>query len=160
MPAKPLNQEQLEDAARLRTLFLEWQKARKKNKEPYAQEAVIDILQFGQSALSQYLNGGIPLNIETAFKFSEMFGQPISAFSPSLAEEATDKAARYARAAYPRAEGVESSILDLTCETSEEVGLLAAYRLAGKIGDIRARESYDSITDEFLGRVAAKRNES
>lgn len=160
MPAKPLNPEQLEDAARLKVLFLDWQKARKKNKEPHAQDAITEILQFGQSALSQYLNGGIPLNIETAFKFSEMFEQPISVFSPSLAEEATDKAVRYARAAYPRTEGAESSILDLACETSEEVGLLAAYRLAGKLGDIRARESYDAVTDEFLGRVAAKRKKT
>jgi transcriptional regulator with XRE-family HTH domain len=159
MPAKPLNQEQLEDAARLLALFLEWQKARKKNKEPYTQDAVTDILEFGQSALSQYLNGGIPLNVEAAFKFSEMLERPISAFSPSLAEEATDKAARYARAAYPRTERVGVSIPDLACETTDEIGLLTAYRLAKKLNDLAILGSYDGITEELLRRLAAERKQ-
>jgi transcriptional regulator with XRE-family HTH domain len=153
MPAKPLTPEELADAARLRELFLDWQQDQKRDGKPYSQEAVVSILEFTQSAISQYLNGGIPLNVEAAYKFAGMLGKPISAFSQSWAEVA----AKYGAAAFGPATQQAKDELSLACETSEEIGLLAAYRLAGKQGYAATREAYDSITDEFLIRVAAER---
>lgn len=154
MPAKPLTPEELADAARLKSLFHAWQKTRKDKGEPASQEAVSEILDFGQSAISQYLNGGIPLNVDAAFRFAEMLGQPISAFSPTLA----DQAAKYAAAAYGQVATHQlGGALDLSCETREEVAVLAAYRLASNRGDSSARRAYDALTAEFLARVAAER---
>ena len=53
MPALPLSDEQLADAARLKTLFQEWQRSRKENNLPHSQEAAAAALGFGQSALTQ-----------------------------------------------------------------------------------------------------------
>jgi transcriptional regulator with XRE-family HTH domain len=152
MPAKPLTPEELADAARLKILFQAWQKSRKDKGEPASQEAAIEILQFGQSAVSQYLNGGIPLNVDAAYRFAEMLGRPIASFSPTLAE----RAARYSAAAFAPIIS-HPTMPDLACETSEEIGLLTTYRLAKKVNDLTILNAYDAISEEFLGRLAAER---
>lgn len=93
MPALPLNQFELAEAAQLKQLFIEWQQARRSQGLPASQEAAANHLEFGQSALNQYLNGKIPLNIDVAIKFSKLLGVPISAFSSTLASHADDFAA-------------------------------------------------------------------
>jgi hypothetical protein len=57
------------------------------------------------------------------------------------------------------AANLESALdsLGLACETNEEIGLLTAYRLAKKVNDLRALDSYDAITEELLSRLAAER---
>lgn len=87
MPALPLTPEQRADAARLKNLFAAWQKGRREAGQPSSQEALSDMLGFNQSALSQYLNGRIPLNVSAATKFAGLIGCSIADFSPSLAEE-------------------------------------------------------------------------
>jgi len=87
MPALPLTQEQLGDAARLKHLFAAWQKAQRESGLPSSQEAISDLLGFTQSALSQYLNGRIPLNVEAASKFASLLQTQINTFSPTLAEQ-------------------------------------------------------------------------
>ncbi len=87
MPAQPLTPEQLEDAARLKKLFLSWQQQQKEADSPVSQAAAAEQLGFNQSALSQYLNGKIPLNVAAATKFAELLGQQISDFSPRLHEQ-------------------------------------------------------------------------
>ena len=87
MPALPLTKEQLEDAARLKKRFLDWQKIRRDGGLPASQEAISELLGFNQSAVSQYLNGRIPLNIETAAKFAHLIECQVSDFSPSLAAQ-------------------------------------------------------------------------
>lgn len=87
MPAQPLTPEQLEDAARLKKLFLNWQQHQRDAGAPVSQESAAEQLGFNQSALSQYLNGKIPLNVAAATKFSELLGQQISVFSPRLHEQ-------------------------------------------------------------------------
>lgn len=52
---------------------------------------------FGQSSLSQYLAGRIPLNLPAATKFATLIGCSVAEFSPSLAMEA----GRYLAAADP-----------------------------------------------------------
>lgn len=87
MPAQPLTPEQLDDAARLKKLFLGWQQQQKEAGTPVSQEGAAEQLGFNQSALSQYLNGRIPLNVDAARKFSELLGQPVAEFSPRLHDQ-------------------------------------------------------------------------
>lgn len=87
MPAKPLTPEQLEDAARLSAFFKEWQRARKDARLPSSQIEAAHELEFGQSALSQYLRGDIPLNLPAAVKFSKLLGKRVEEISPSIANK-------------------------------------------------------------------------
>lgn len=89
MPALPLTPEQKAESARLKTLFQEWQASRKEAGEPVSQDAASGMLGFGQSALSQYLNGRIPLNAQAAAKFAKLLNCRIEEFSPSIAHEAS-----------------------------------------------------------------------
>ncbi|KVG33839.1 helix-turn-helix domain-containing protein [Burkholderia diffusa] len=87
MPAKPLTPEQLNDAARLRSLFKQWQQEQKDLRRPASQMEAAAQLGFGQSALSQYLRGEIPLNVRVAMKFAKLLGKKVDDFSPTLATE-------------------------------------------------------------------------
>lgn len=97
MPAQPLTPEQLEDAARLKKLFLSWQQQQRDAGAPVSQENAAEQLGFNQSALSQYLNGKIPLNVDAAAKFSTLLGSPIAEFSPRL----SDQLREYVPAVFP-----------------------------------------------------------
>lgn len=85
MPALPLSKDQLDDAARLKALFAIWQKKQRDAGLPFSQEAVSEMLGFNQSAMSQYLNGKIPLNPIAAGKFAELIECAVDDFSTSLA---------------------------------------------------------------------------
>ncbi len=89
MPAQPLSQTQQSEAAELKRLFLEWQRQRKNEGKPSSQEVACEFLGFGQSALAQYLNGRIPLNVGAGIKFAKMLGVSLGEFSPSLVAHAT-----------------------------------------------------------------------
>lgn len=82
MPAKPLTEQQLEEARTLKRLFNEWKRDR-----GATQADALDVLDFTQSALSQYLNGRIPLNPTAAAKFSRLLRCEMSTFAPSVAAE-------------------------------------------------------------------------
>ncbi|WP_272670882.1 helix-turn-helix domain-containing protein [Providencia sp. PROV147] len=87
MPAKPLTDDQKFDATRLKALF--------QAQKGLTQAVLADDLGFAnQSAVSQYLNGRIPLNVEVAIKFADRFGCLVSDFSPSLQNE-INKIANY-----------------------------------------------------------------
>ena len=98
MPALPLSGDQLAEAAQLKSLFQQWQQARRDARLPFSQEAACEHLGFGQSALAQYLNGKIPLNVEAGIKLANLLGVSLGDFSPSLASQA----ARFAEAAAPQ----------------------------------------------------------
>jgi transcriptional regulator with XRE-family HTH domain len=87
MPAKPLNKQELAEAAQLKSLFQAWQAKRKEQGEAHSQEAAAALLGFGQSALNQYLGGKIPLNIAVAVTFAREFGVRVDQFSPTIASE-------------------------------------------------------------------------
>jgi len=83
MPAKPLTLEQKQDAKRLRAVYDE-----RKNRLGLSQEKLADEFGFSvQSAVSQYLTGKIPLNIEISVKFAERLRCRVSDFSPSMQRE-------------------------------------------------------------------------
>lgn len=52
-----------------------------------SQEQASELLGFGQSALSQYLNGKIPLNVEASTKIAKLIGCQVEDFSTSLAQQ-------------------------------------------------------------------------
>ncbi|KQW97123.1 hypothetical protein ASC94_10040 [Massilia sp. Root418] len=110
MPALPLSDEQLAEAAKLKFLFQKWQKERRDAGLPSSQEAACEDLPFGQSALAQYLNGKIPLNVDAGIKLANLLGAQLADFSPTLA----DQAAKFAEAVVPH---VEEAVM-----TAETVG--------------------------------------
>jgi len=87
MPAQPLTPEQKADADRLRTRFAAWQQQQKDRKQPSSQAEAAARLEFGQSALSQYLQGRIPLNVKALAKFCDLLGCAPAEISPNLAAE-------------------------------------------------------------------------
>jgi len=75
------------DAARLKAEFKAWQATRKAEGLPWAQDAIAEeLFGFGQSAMSQYLNGIIPLNAGALKKFCMVLKRPPAAISPSITE--------------------------------------------------------------------------
>ena len=96
MPAKSLSPDQLQDAARLKIAFKQWQAARKAVGLVASQDAVAgELFGFGQSALSQYLNGTIPLNADALAKFASVLNILPGAISPSIDREQREQAARW-----------------------------------------------------------------
>lgn len=94
MPAKPLTPEQKADAAELMKLFKE--KAAEEKAGRLTQATLADDLGYTtQSAVSQYLNGKVPLNIDASIKFATRFGCRVSDFSPSIQQE-IDRIAQFA----------------------------------------------------------------
>ncbi|HEY5800920.1 MAG TPA: LexA family transcriptional regulator [Burkholderiaceae bacterium] len=88
MPAQPLSEEQLADAARLKQLFAKWRAdVKEKTGRKMSQNDASEFFEFSQSALSQYLNGAIPLNIKAATAFAHVLGVDMADFSPALAAE-------------------------------------------------------------------------
>jgi transcriptional regulator with XRE-family HTH domain len=82
MPAKPLTPEQLEDARRLREAYLRAKHERGLTQEGLAQACGWDT----QSAVSQYVNGKIPLNIEAAALLCSALQVEIASVSPTIWE--------------------------------------------------------------------------
>ena len=88
MAANPLTEEQLQEAARLKRLFMEWQDAPTKNRgKRRPQSDALEDLGFNQSALSQYLSGKIPLNLPAALKFASLLSCSLQDFSPLMADK-------------------------------------------------------------------------
>lgn len=79
MKKKPLNEEQLKDAARLKSIF-----ESKKKELNLSQEAIAHELGIGQSAIAQILNGINPLNITNAAGFAILLNVSVNDFSPTL----------------------------------------------------------------------------
>lgn len=125
MPALPLTTEQKEDAARLKRLFLAWKESRKASGEPASQDFFSDLVGFGQSAVSQYLNGKIPLNPHAAAKFSKALGCQISDFSESVASLASEIGEGAGATAD---QGAPLMRMDITELSRHEVQLVLTFR--------------------------------
>lgn len=107
MPAKPLTPEQKADAERLMAIF--------KRQQGLTQAVLADELGFSnQSAVSQYLKGKIPLNVDAAIKFATKFGCAVSEFSPLIQAE-IDRIAQHAVAARSDGETVSSNAVSNAC---------------------------------------------
>lgn len=97
MPAIPLSPEEITVAAHLKQRFVAWQAKQKQEGQPSSQEAAASVLGFNQSALNQYLNGKIPLNLQAAIKFADLLDCSVGEISPRLA----DQVAKYAASLDP-----------------------------------------------------------
>lgn len=95
MPAKPLSKDQLDDAARLKQRFRQWQAVRAEAGESWSQDYCSEQLQMGQSAINQYLNGKIPLNLAALVKFTNLIGASMHEISPNLAAALTNLTGRH-----------------------------------------------------------------
>lgn len=84
---KPLTQEQLEDAQRLKIIFEQKKQEAKKNKTHFSQETVALKCGWTQGGLGHYLNGKIALNLDSAIKLAEVLEINVSDFSPTLASQ-------------------------------------------------------------------------
>lgn len=83
-PKKPLEQWQVEDAARLRALYKSYRTNGGLDQEKFA-------VAFGlksQGNMGHYLHGRRPLNLRAAISFARGLGCDIEAFSPTLGAEA------------------------------------------------------------------------
>jgi len=82
---RELTTEELADTQRLKQLW-------KKNAPALGLTQAAASKEFGfanQSAISQYLNGRIPLNMQTASKFANLLKAPLGAISPAYASNAS-----------------------------------------------------------------------
>ncbi len=84
---RPLTEQENAAANRLQNLYqkakAEWRECGQK----LTQEKIAELFGWsGQTAVSQYLNGNIPLNLRAAGKFADFFSVQISEISPELAE--------------------------------------------------------------------------
>lgn len=91
MPAKPLTAEQQQDAARLKAAFSKFKARRKEEGLPHTQLALEEELGLKQSAMSQYLNGDIPLNAVALGKFCRLMGEKPEEISPSIYESELER---------------------------------------------------------------------
>lgn len=147
MPAKPLTPSQLADAERLRKLFAIWQKANRGIK-PVSQEAVASELGFGQSALSQYLRGKIPLNGPVLMKFAELLDCELDEISPEVAAEVREFTALAAEhtSSSSNSANTEQNIAEIKTERPGPQGNLQNGKLAKKgLTDGRASVSVRPI---------------
>jgi len=88
MPSKYLTPEQKADAARLKQAYLD-----KKAETGLTQATLADACGWEtQSAVSQYLNGKIPLNIDALTLMCEQLGVEPAAISPSIVKQARSRA--------------------------------------------------------------------
>lgn len=82
MKKKPLTDEQIADATRLKAIF-----DAKKKDLGLSQESLGDVIGMGQSAVAQLLNGVNALNAENAAKLAVALDVSVDDFSPSLSKE-------------------------------------------------------------------------
>lgn len=87
MPAKPLTAEQKADAERLNAAWTQWQADQRAQGRAVSQESITEAIGIGQSAISQYLTGKIPLNPRRAAMFARLMGRSVGSFSPQLEAE-------------------------------------------------------------------------
>jgi SOS-response transcriptional repressor LexA len=86
MPAKPLSEEQLDDAKRLSAIFVR----KKKKDSDLTQESLAHACGWKtQGTVNQYLNGKIPLNLPALLKFSQALKVAPSEISPTLSNQLT-----------------------------------------------------------------------
>ncbi|EIB0352707.1 LexA family transcriptional regulator [Escherichia coli] len=79
---KPLTQEQLEDARRLKVIY-----EKKKNELGLSQESVADKMGMGQSGVGALFNGINALNAYNAALLAKILKVSVEEFSPSIARE-------------------------------------------------------------------------
>ncbi|MDR5611283.1 MULTISPECIES: helix-turn-helix domain-containing protein [unclassified Arsenophonus] len=121
---KPLTKEQLDDAKRLKSIYM-----LKKNELCITQEDIADQLGIGQAAVSHYLNGVNPLNAKTVALFAKLLKVKPSDISPSIALELeeiaklmlpTDYSYMIPDNSYTKLTKIEENLLDMFNALTQE----------------------------------------
>ena len=85
-------EDELKDAQRLKAAYAKAKARAQENGRPFNQEIIADRLGWsGQSPVSQYLNGRIPLGLDALLKLSRELGVDPAEISPRLAKEIAGK---------------------------------------------------------------------
>lgn len=151
MPAKPLTPEQKEDARRLEAAFAQFQDRMRDQGRPTTQDVTAEALGMGQSALSQYLKGRIPLNARTLLAFCELMGEHPANISPTIAAAEMELASRWIRLDSGRSSrpALSAELLAAIERSSEATKLLVENqaRLAVGLPTLSQRDSLMSGTD-------------
>lgn len=132
---------ELQEAKALKDIW-----ARKRSDLGLTQEMAGAALSMNQSAVSQYLNGKIPLNLNAAIGFSRLLQEPVSAFSPRLAEAIKNTVAGLddaLRVAAHEALSGSKPAADELAERRQRVGRLIEQLPPG---DVLPLEPWDSRT--------------
>ncbi|KGG90979.1 peptidase S24 [Comamonas thiooxydans] len=151
MPALPLTPEQKADAARLKQLFQRWKADRRAQGLQSSQDTFSDQVGFGQSAVSQYLNGKIPLNPAAAAKFSKALGCQISDFSATIAAAASEIGEAVQ---LPGQEAGRAGGMDITELSKLEMQLVLMFR---ELHD-QAKDEVISLTNQLHNSVMPARS--
>lgn len=128
-----LTDEQRQDAARLKRIY----EARKAEDRSLTQEGLASACGWKtQSAVTQYLNALVPLNLDALIKFSLALDAPISEISPSLADKImsvrvspTGETALLSRQALEVAKAFDR--LEKPSQRAAVIGQLAAFDVIG-----------------------------
>lgn len=124
--AKPLEAWQVEDAARLKALFVAKKTAAKDKGTEFSQEKFAEAhgLKSG-NMVWQYLNAHRPLNIRAAAAFARGLGRKVEDFSPALAVEV----GQVAETSAPAVRIIDSQVgRKLQWLSDDEAQLLSNYR--------------------------------
>lgn len=133
MPAQPLTEEQKADSARLRAAFIQWQDAQKVAKAPWSQLHVAFELGFKtQSAVSQYINGEIPLNAWALAKFCRLLELEPAQISPSIAASERAKFAALEGVFSPEAIDLGRKLDEIGDEDRHRTAYVMALRAIAK----------------------------
>lgn len=157
MPAKELTREQQADARRLKEIV-----AKEKAKRPYlSQDHIAEACGWKtQGAVSQYLNGKIPLNAAAAIRFAKVLQCRVEDFSPAIAREIDElsqsRAAtvledrRAPEKAWPVTQEALASRLAAMLLSEQDVSVI--HRLLDLIDLERRRDHYSGQPSDFIGR--------
>lgn len=108
---------------RLNAFFRAWQADRKARKLPHAQSEIAEeLFGFGQSALSQYLNGHIPMNAEVVMKFASVLGIDPAKINPTIVRQEQERAKVWA----PEVPEAQTALLQLSPLALDAANLLTA----------------------------------
>lgn len=139
--------DQVEDADRLKAIYLAAKRDRK-----ITQETISDYIGINQSAVSQYINGRIPLNVEALIEFATFFGVDFAEISPSIAEQVKllgmkRPGDRFGSSKRPAMERIEQALSDLMIVGKAKARLMAAIEEVA----IDAREAQEAALQYFGG---------
>ncbi|MBG6243354.1 MAG: helix-turn-helix domain-containing protein [Candidatus Symbiopectobacterium sp. Dall1.0] len=135
MKKKPLNEEQIADAKRLKALY-----NAKKKELGISQAIVADHLGIVQSAVNSLLNGINALNVHNATSFARLLRVSVNDFSPSLAKEIASM--------YEAIEPCPSTSSPLDVLSPEEKKLIEMFN------DLPKKEQ-----DKFVQEISARKDE-
>lgn len=135
MKKKPLDEEQIADAKRLKALY-----NAKKKELGLSQAIVADHLGVVQSAVNSLLNGINALNVHNATNFARLLRVSVNDFSPSLAKEIASM--------YEAVESCPSTLNPLDALSNQEKKLLEMFN------DLPQKEQ-----DRFVKEISARKDE-